>query len=192
MVNRKVVAVDVDSVVVDLSVDWWKFLESKTSTPQSFDVVTRNYDLGLSYPDVPKDVALSFWKGRNLYDEKTPFPGCVEALEEFRRSGYIVTFVSHVEGDHGKSKVQFLKHHFPSMAGFFATRQKGLMRPEVAFDDRLYHLDSYRMMKHDCVTVRVVTPDDQVHQTEYDHIQMSVAQWQDEEVIQNIIRAGSR
>lgn len=192
MVNRKVVAVDVDSVVVDLSYDWWKFLEARTSTPKSFELVNTVYDFTTMYPDIRRDVALSFWKSRDLYDGRKPFAGCVEALKEFHDAGFNVTFVSHVEGDHGKSKVEFLKRHFPFMSGFMATRQKGLVRPDVAFDDRVTHLNSYLEHNPDCLTVRILTPHDQDVKETNNHFFMDVSQWKDERVIDYLIQVASR
>lgn len=161
MSKTRIAAFDVDGVVVDLSYDWWEFLQQETYFPVPFSKVRGSYDFTVHYPDLPKELGYSFWKCRNLYDYKEPVAGAQEAVERFHDAGFDIIFVSHIEGDHGKSKFDFLKKYFPYMKGYMASREKGYIQPCIAFDDRLKHLAHYTKIKPECITVHVENWHDQ-------------------------------
>lgn len=162
----KVAAFDVDGVVVDLSKDWWDYLQNYTSQYIPFEEVSKSYDFASHYTDICPNVAHAFWKSRNLYDNATPIPGVVEAVKAFKDAGYHIVFVSHIEGDHEKSKFDFLNKHFPFMDGYVASREKGYVQATIAFDDRLEHLAHYEKINPDCITVWVDNGHDQPENVE--------------------------
>ena len=58
----------------------------------------------------------------------------------FSSKKYNIVFASHIEGNHGKSKVEFIKKWFPMTSAFAATRQKNMVKSVVNIDDRVEHL----------------------------------------------------
>ena len=70
-----------------------------------------------------------------------PMDGSVDVLSTLSEQ-YNIVFASHVEGEHGKSKVDFLKKYFPFMSGYAATRQKNTIRSAYNIDDRVIHLEN--------------------------------------------------
>ena len=191
MSNVKIAAFDVDGVVVDLSLDWWKFLEHRSSYRVPYDTVSTAYDFGSFYPDVSTETSHSFWKSRDLYDGRNPIPGCKEAIRRFHENEFHVIFVSHVEGDHAKSKFEFLKRHFPFMKGYIPTREKAYVQPTIAFDDRVKHLANYKNIKEDCLTIQMLTPCDQSdfhgNPLEVVDYHLSHDNWRDDDLIDFLI-----
>ena len=80
---------------------------------------------------------LDFWRDENLYDNLVPMEGAVEKLEQLSKYFGIV-FVSRLKGNHHRSKVYFLKKHFPFMTGFVGSHEKWILnRSLVAMVDDL-------------------------------------------------------
>lgn len=73
---------------------------------------------------------LDFWRDENLYDNLVPMEDTVEKLEQLSKYFGIV-FVSRLKGNHHRSKVYFLKKHFPFMTGFIGTHEKYLLNDSL-------------------------------------------------------------
>lgn len=89
---------------------------------------------------------LDFWRDENLYDNLVPMEGAVEKLEQLSKYFGIV-FVSRLKGNHHRSKVYFLKKHFPFMTGFIGTHEKYLLNDSLVamvddLEDNLVKFDS--------------------------------------------------
>lgn len=142
MGDDKILVCDVDGVVVDLSYEWFTYLRRIVK-----DKVFTYEDLAVGYDFtkpleglITKEEAFHFWKRDNLYDGKQPLPFAADTLWDLKRNhGFNIIFASHVEGNHAKSKYEFLKKHFP-VDGFMATREKQFIRADIAIDDRYEHL----------------------------------------------------
>ena len=147
--NRKVAAVDVDLTVVDMVTSWVDHMnritganfEIKEGTmyPYNLTEIYKHYLVS----DYDKDLLFKWWNKEDLYDSAVPIDGSVEALKSVNDAGYDIVFVSHCEGNHARSKYYFLRRYFPFMAGFMATREKGFVRADIAFDDRNEYLCQY-------------------------------------------------
>lgn len=152
---KRILVCDVDGVVVDLSKDWFNFLQRRIPHVHlDYEEVAKSYtfhDAVSNY--LTEDEAFYFWKSETLYDDKIPLPGAAECLWSLKtRFNFDIVFASHVEGHHAKSKFEFLKRHFP-VDGFMATREKHFVRADVAIDDRLDHLVNHpinvvKILKH--------------------------------------------
>lgn len=105
MTNKRQIGVDVDGVVVDTLTLY------KKASP---------------FLDNPLD----FWRDETLYDNLKPMNGAVEKLEALSQYFNIV-FVSRLKGNHHRSKVYFLKKHFPFMAGFVGTHEKYILNDSL-------------------------------------------------------------
>lgn len=101
----RLLGIDVDGVVVDTLTLY------KQASPQLED-------------------PLDFWRDENLYDNLVPMDGAVEKLEQLSKYFGIV-FVSRLKGNHHRSKVYFLKEHFPFMTGFIGTHEKYLLNDSL-------------------------------------------------------------
>ena len=73
---------------------------------------------------------LDFWRDENLYDNLVPMEGAVEKLEQLSKYFGIV-FVSRLKGNHHRSKVYFLKKHFPFMTGFIGSHEKWILNESL-------------------------------------------------------------
>lgn len=76
------------------------------------------------------DDPLDFWRSEDLYDYLEPMEGCVEKLGLLSKYFGIV-FVSRLKGNHHRSKVYFLKKHFPFMTGFVGTHEKWILNDSL-------------------------------------------------------------
>lgn len=121
MTNKRQIGIDVDGVVVD----------------------TLNlYKKASPFLDDPLD----FWRDETLYDNLEPMKGAVEKLEALSQYFNII-FVSRLKGNHHRSKVYFLKKHFPFMAGFVGTHEKYILNDSLLamvddLEDNLVKFDS--------------------------------------------------
>jgi 5'(3')-deoxyribonucleotidase len=160
MKRPKIASIDVDEVVVSLYDDWVRYLCARSSVTPNPEHLAGYYNIGKAFPDLSDVEIRAFWKQRGLYDTSEPLEGAVEGIQMFITAGYDIVFASHVEGDHGKSKFEFLNRFFP-FNSFAQTREKGYLQPDIAIDDRLSHLQHYNYCKPTCVTVQFDTPFDQ-------------------------------
>lgn len=99
----RLLAVDCDNTVVFMEWDRWKSEQVGEYDP------------------------LDYWRSPTLYDNLEPMEGCVEALEKLSQH-FQILFVSRLKGWHHKSKVMFLKKHFPFMTGFIGTHEKWIIQ----------------------------------------------------------------
>lgn len=166
MAKEKNLVCDVDGVVVDLSYEWFKYLRAMIKDAAfTYQDVARFYNFQEPLKQyITQEEAFHFWKKSGLYDGREPIIGAREALWRLKNEcGFSIVFASHVEGNHAKSKFEFLKRNFP-VDGFMATREKQFVRATVAIDDRIEHL-----MNHpsDVVTVLKFTPQEQTCLTDF-------------------------
>lgn len=73
---------------------------------------------------------LDFWRDESLYDNLVPMEGAVKKLEQLSKY-FSIVFVSRLKGNHHRSKVYFLKKHFPFMTGFVGTHEKYLLNDSL-------------------------------------------------------------
>lgn len=121
MTNKRQIGIDVDGVVVDTLTLY------KKASP---------------FLDDPLD----FWRDETLYDNLEPMKGAIEKLEALSQYFNIV-FVSRLKGNHHRSKVYFLKKHFPFMSGFVGTHEKYILNDSLLamvddLEDNLVKFDS--------------------------------------------------
>lgn len=150
-VHKETIVVDVDNVVVESGKRYTEWLVErrifidaceavgicpKKQASTKYDPIS---DLCMTSSDTHK--MFSWWNSPNLYLDMSPMEGSVDTLLALS-DRYNIVFASHVEGQHGKSKVKFLKKYFPFMSGYAATRQKNTIRSSYNIDDRLIHLQN--------------------------------------------------
>ena len=171
--SKGIIGVDVDLTVADSSISHWDFLQQVSEDGNScMPSGVLDYDLS-TYFNLPKYIdSMDFWRYDDLYDVKPrdleleystkritrrpiqPIKNSVQCLQSLSSQGWEIVFVSHVKGGHHKSKVGWLKRHFPFMDGFIATQEKHYVNCDVFIDDRHNHLnsmDTYCKIKFDTV-----------------------------------------
>lgn len=157
-------AIDVDLTLTSgMECKWWEWMFLMLGyipevyphgrTTLDYDLSKEIRDLGYSVRDLKPD---DFWKQRDLYDDLIlPQEGSIEALEYLKSWGLKICFVTHVEGDHSKSKFKWCKKHYPFMDAFIPTREKWYGLPFLLIDDRHKHLNTcsflpteHRFLRH--------------------------------------------
>lgn len=73
---------------------------------------------------------LDFWRDETLYDNLVPMEGAVEKLKALSQY-FDIVFVSRLKGNHHRSKVYWLKKHFPFMTGFVGTHEKWILNASL-------------------------------------------------------------
>lgn len=153
------IGIDVDIPVVDTPTVWRTWMISVCS--QNPDIPLKNSAYNIStYFQAPEDVDLmEFWRSCTLYDNLSPRRDAVNAIKDLHDAGNRIIFVSSIKGNHHKSKYNFLKKHFPFMAGFIATKEKHYVDVDVMIDDRTSHLNAfYTEGRNDVLTIRYESP----------------------------------
>ena len=143
--RKRILVCDVDGVVVDMSYKWYEYIKAIVPDVNvTYQLLAPYYDFHIPVRGyISKEEAYHFWKQRSLYDNAAPLAGAVEIITKLKNEyNFDIVFASHVEGDHAKSKYEFLTRNFP-VDGFIATREKGYVRADVAIDDRVEHLISH-------------------------------------------------
>lgn len=145
---KRVAVIDCDQTVVNTAYSWWQWLELHTKAGYAYEDVSLNYNFADVYADVwdkqgKTGHPFDYWRGKCVYDSLSPIQGSVEALQALHDKGWDIIFVSAVKGDHHKSKYGFLKEHFPFMAAFIATKEKGYVKADLVIDDRNKFLNMF-------------------------------------------------
>lgn len=164
--TRKVIGVDVDLTVADSDVSHWFWLSTISTSDTTYEedwTSELDYNLG-NYFTLPEGVdSMDFWRSEKVYDkfatfnvngklfnnrEIKPISGSQKALRELKELGYEILFISHIKGNHHKSKVEWLKRYFPFMDGFVATKEKHYVNSSCfAFiDDRNNHINQSKSL----------------------------------------------
>lgn len=151
-----IIAVDVDLTVCPVDIYWWKWLNAQYKTdfeypdPSHYDQKLLNYDLGDYFYGLPEPYenfnSIYYFRSDSLYDYiKYPISESVNGLKNLSSLGHRIVFVSHIKGNHHKSKYRWLKKNFPFMDGFLATQEKEYVKADYLIDDRNSHLNNFKI-----------------------------------------------
>lgn len=149
MKMSKVFAFDVDNTIVDsgkVFSDWvvkekW-YMEYFDNEENAKYLAYSAYSLSNYnfFHNKHKKIMQDWWKSADLYNDMSITPQAESIINKLVNDGNKVIFVSHVEGNHAKSKFDMISRHFGDIDGFVATRQKNLVRCDYIIDDRAYNL----------------------------------------------------
>jgi 5'(3')-deoxyribonucleotidase len=194
-----IIGVDVDLTVADSDVSHWDWLRKIGTRDSSVgeeldweDGELWDYDLG-KYFHMPIGVdSMDYWRLSDIYDEKPcetplavvhqvytrpiqPLQDSQRVLSKLRDMGWEIVFISHIKGNHHKSKVEWLKRHFPFMDGFVATKEKYYANScfDVFVDDRNKHI----MQSKASVNIKFQTPYTQDVELEDNHVDFVAGGW---------------
>lgn len=147
------IAVDVDLTVCAIDKLWLQWLNAihhknlSLSELKTNEMCELDYDLGSYFDDLPEPYSgyspYDFFRRSGIYDFAEVVHGSIQALKYAKNKGHEIIFISHVKGDHHKSKYYWLKRNFPFMDGFIATKEKQYVAADMLIDDRHEHLNSF-------------------------------------------------
>lgn len=149
---------DVDLCLVRTDLAWIDWLTEQTGVNKFIPNSDVEYDLSSYWKEELEafDIdGFEFWRGPFLYNGLSPIPEAVECIEAMANVGHQIVFVSAIKGHHNKSKYYWLKHWFPYMIGYVATKEKFLVSGDIMIDDR--H-DNLNRMPEDVKVYCPITP----------------------------------
>lgn len=158
---RKIAAIDVDLTVVDIGTPWLEWLNNMSMRNLTLEDCNYEYNLGKYFENDLKRLSMrpcDYFRQCGLYDTLKPIEGSQEALEWLKGQGYDIVFVSHIKGNHNKSKHNFLRRYFPFMDGYLATKEKYFVRQDIFIDDRNDHINR---APEGCLKLKINSPYDQ-------------------------------
>lgn len=168
------IGIDVDLTWVDSGSPWIRWMEKVYGVQVNWDLPPKlpsgalYYNVSKYFPP-PKEHQLApyeFWEEQHLYDSLEPREGAVEALRALVKAGHFAHFISMCKKGHFSSKVRHIKRHtddFMSIEpgsghGFYATKNKGMIKVDVIIDDRNSFLNQFG---DDVIKIKFDTPYDQ-------------------------------
>ena len=164
---------DVDCTLLDPIFQengWYWYLQRNSNAPYSEEEFRKEidkadgvieYDLGIYFPDIPRNESFAFWQDTNLYHKLRPYEDAVEVLTKLGQKHKIV-FVSYCKQFHQKSKYQMLHDTFKvnlpeGHFAFLATREKWAVSGDAVIDDRNEFLRQF-YDRVDCLKIKYKTP----------------------------------
>lgn len=150
--TNPIAIIDVDCTVVDSPKYWLRWLNSMTNRNLTICDIGTSYNVGKHFEEALQPYRvhpMDFWRSPSIYDTMEPIEGSLVGLESLKDLGYDIVFVSHVKGQHAKSKHNFLRRNFGSvMDGFIVTKEKHFVNSgtgkDIIVDDRNEFLNRSR------------------------------------------------
>lgn len=149
--KKKILAVDVDQVLLDIVEPWIDWYETITGDVAKLTRTTKVQDF---MPEI-KD-PLIFFKNPNLYDELKPYPEAISALKNLSKY-YDIVFVSHCFPEHEISKRYFLKRYFDFEYRFISTGDKEAVKMDIFIDDSIDMLNKVKEYQPNVYCIQYVT-----------------------------------
>ncbi|UYL84910.1 hypothetical protein pEaSNUABM56_00209 [Erwinia phage pEa_SNUABM_56] len=165
------IGIDVDLTWVDSGSAWLAWLEKAYGIKVDWDLPPKLPDGALHYnltkyfpPPGPHQLSgMAFWEETHLYDTLLPREGAVDALEALVKAGHFAHFISMCKKGHFSSKVRNIERHTAHFMdlephnghGFYATKNKGMLKVDVIIDDRNSFLNQFG---GDVIKIKFDTP----------------------------------
>lgn len=134
----RVVAVDVDGVVIDTCQMWLKYLLGTYRLKDPYGYISKEtlpYDLTKLFNIPEGQDGFDWWHQFDLYDNLAPRKDAIEYVAKLHEEGFKIIFVSTVIGYHHSSKVNFLEKWFPYNDGIILTHEKQYIQCNYLVDD---------------------------------------------------------
>jgi len=150
------IGVDIDLTIVPSDVYWEKWLKKHFKQILEIPEENADYNLGKYFAESKFGLKhMDFWDNPHLYDEMEFIPGCYDALEDLKKCGHNLLFISHTRSGHFSSKFRllnklpFLQFESGCQDGFIATKEKGVLSPavDIMIDDRNKFLNQFFNVK---------------------------------------------
>ena len=181
-----IIAVDVDLVVAPIDVHWLLWLTTiyRGTADQADKLLHRLLSPSKDDPEISYNLnehfkewnggknayegfdPLNFFRSGYLYDNVQPIPHSTAVLNVLSEQHSIV-FVTHIKGNHHKSKVAFLKRNYPFLSGILATKEKQFVGADILIDDRNNHLNDFMGGGLERKIIKYYTPYQQLESLNY-------------------------
>lgn len=137
---KKQIVIDFDLVLCPSAEYWKEYLLTNYEQTIPFPKEgVLDYNLS-NYFDTKDDDPKAFWKQSDLYDNMSIFPEAYHNIKKLYNLGWEIVFCSWCCPEHEASKIGLARKTFDFMSPddfhFVSTHSKGVLRPDVAVDDR--------------------------------------------------------
>lgn len=136
--RKRVIAVDVDGVIVDSPQLWFKYLLRNYRLKYHTDWFGKDtlpYDLTKLFVIPKGDSGYEWWQSSDLYDYMGARADAKDWIRKLKDDGHKIIFVSHAIGNHHSSKENFIKKWFPYNDGVILTSNKEYVDCDYLIDD---------------------------------------------------------
>jgi 5'(3')-deoxyribonucleotidase len=159
--SKPIALIDCDEVLVEAAIDWVAHLNKLAGTDYTVSELGGDYNLGRIFKERHGiENPMDFWFCDNLYDDRFPKAGAINAMAEFAINDIDVYIVTYCVGNHFMSKVNFLERWFGGLfKDIIATKSKHMIKGDLIIDDRD---DNLVHCAPDMIKVRMKTPYKQV------------------------------
>lgn len=143
---RKVVLCDVDEVVAALLPEWVRRYNDAYDDELQLAAIT-DWSLQRFVKPECGDKIYDFLNAPDLYEDVDPVPGALYGVNELRRRGYRVVFVTSATKGHAGQKLQWLQDQGFLPAGrqtdpdYWEGSEKWMLRGDLIIDDRPHTLE---------------------------------------------------
>lgn len=136
--SSKIIAIDVDGVVIDTCMMWKKYLLGTYKLKYPAEWLSKEplpYNLTELFHIPEGEDGYDWWYSYDLYDNLAPRKDALEWISKLKEDGYTIIFVSFVIGYHHYSKEQFINKWFPYNDGTVLTKNKKFVKCDYLIDD---------------------------------------------------------
>jgi len=139
-----IILCDVDGVVADLLSEWVRRYNAKYDDDLSPEDITE-WDMHRNVkPECGTDIH-NFLRMPNLYSMVEPIPGALEGIQELRRRGHRVVFVTAAVVGSMDQKARWLKRHgfLTDLNDLIVAQDKSLVQGQVLIDDGAHNIETF-------------------------------------------------
>lgn len=131
----KIIGVDVDDVTANLN-EWWLYCYNRDHNDNLTESDIKSWDMG-SYTKIG-DGIYDYLKYPSLYDGVTPVENAIWGIEELRRAGYRIVFITASTPEQSGRKYQWLKFYnlLPEAKDYIEAIDKSIIKVDYLIDDR--------------------------------------------------------
>lgn len=135
---------DVDGVVADLLSEWVRRYNAKYDDDLSPEDVTQ-WEMHKNVKPECGTSVYNFLRMPNLYSSVEPIPGALEGVQELRRRGHRVVYVTASVVGSLDQKARWLKAHgfLENMEDLVMAKDKNLVRGQVLIDDGAHNIETF-------------------------------------------------
>lgn len=140
--SNKVILVDMDDVLEDLSWAWTRVLNKRYGTNVKRNDIL-NWDMCLAFPSLTHEQVYGLLDEEDFYDELRPLEGAAESLKALKDMGHTVYIVTATSGRSVRAKMEkCLFRYFPFLTwqDVIITWNKHLIKGDILIDDGVHNL----------------------------------------------------
>lgn len=140
--SKKVILVDMDDVLEDLSWAWTRVLNQRYGTDVKRNEL-KEWDMCAAFPSLTRDQVYGLLDEEDFYNELRPLEGAPESLKALKDMGHAVYIVTATSGRSVRAKMEkCLFKYFPYLTwqDVIITWNKHLIKGDILIDDGVHNL----------------------------------------------------